>query len=99
MKKLLAIVAIAGLTACGEERSDINKSEELSDTTSMSSQARDMNTTNTQGLSQDTTDLGSGVRGDSTSASGIHGKGSGSRVGGGVTGGAQGESSDATKKQ
>jgi hypothetical protein len=99
MKRLLAIVAIAGITACGEERSDINKSEELSDTTSMSSQAKDMNTSDVEMRNQDTTDIGGGVRGDSTSASGIHGKGSGSRVGGGVSGGPQGESSKEPKKQ
>lgn len=91
MKRFLAIIAIAAFTACGGDANDVNRSEELTDTTTTSSQARDMNMSDVEARNQDTTDLGGGNRGDSTSASGIHGAGSGSRVGGGNTGGPQGE--------
>ena len=85
MKKLLGIIAIAGaLTSCGNNQEDesLNK-QYMTDTTQTSAD-----------LSMgDTTDL-NGLRGDSTSASGVHGGGSGSRVGGGVSGGPQQKGSD-----
>jgi len=99
MKRLLAIVTIAAFTACGgAESNDYNSSEDLKDTTTMSSQAKDMNTSDIQNRNLDTTDLGGGPRGDSSSASGIHGAGSGSRVGGGVSGGAQGKKAGEKKQ-
>ncbi|MDB5250489.1 MAG: hypothetical protein JWQ40_4883 [Segetibacter sp.] len=90
MKRLLAIAAItAALTACGGEAEDATSEKQYTSDTTQTSADFSMG---------DTTDL-SGPKGDSTSASGIHGAGSGSRVGGGVSGGAQGKSSDSTKKK
>ena len=82
MKKLLTVAALSVfLTACGggnDEKTTVSTGDSLA-------QAADsvMQTGDTTALN--------GRRGDSTSASGIHGGGSGSRVGGGVTGGAQGQ--------
>ena len=89
MKKLLAIVALAGgIVSCGSSQNDESASKQYMTDTTMTSQDYSMG---------DTTDL-NGPMGDSTSASGIHGAGSGSRVGGGVTGGPQGKGADSTEK-
>jgi len=86
MKKILGIIAIAGaLTSCGgnDQNDESSTKQYMTDTTQTSAD-----------LSMgDTTDL-NGPLGDSTSGSGIHGGGSGSRVGGGVTGGPQKKGSD-----
>ena len=83
MKKLFAIALVAGfITACGSPSNENAISEDSIDT---------MATNNYMG---DTT---RGPMGDSTTSSGSHGQGSGSRVGGGVSGGPQGESSDSSK--
>ena len=76
MKKVLAIITIAGcLTACGGGNSE-------STTTGEDSMKRAFDSVQQTG---DTSSMNS-VMGDSTSASGTHGEGSGSRVGGGKTG-------------
>lgn len=76
MKKVLTIVIIAAsLTACGGGN---NESAPVGGD-SLKKASDSINQTG------DTSALNS-VMGDSTSASGIHGEGSGSRVGGGKTG-------------
>lgn len=92
MKRLLAIFTIAAFAACGGGKTDdiTDVDEQTTDTTTMSSQARGTATMG-QGDIRDTTDIASGVLGDSTSKSGVHGAGSGSRVGGGATGAPQGK--------
>ena len=84
MKKLLGLVIIAGavFTSCGGGENDENdeslNKQYMTDTTQTSAD-----------LSMgDSTDL-NGPFGDTTSASGIHGAGSGSGVGGGKTGAPQ----------
>ncbi|MCW3079088.1 hypothetical protein [Segetibacter sp.] len=76
MKKVLSIVIIAAsLTACGGGNSE-------SGTVGGDSAQKAFDSVQQTG---DTSALNS-VMGDSTSASGIHGQGSGSRVGGGKSG-------------
>lgn len=84
MKKLLSIVAIAAFTACGggNEGSTNAGSATTGDSISRASDSV-MQTGDTSALNS--------VMGDSTSSSGSHGEGSGSRVGGGKTGEPQGK--------
>lgn len=84
MKKLVAIVTIAvSLTACGGGNTEANTGGEDSlkrvfDSVQQTGDTSAMN----------------GVMGDTTSASGSHGAGSGSRVGGGNSGGPQKKSGE-----
>jgi hypothetical protein len=79
MKKLLAIVTIAGtLCSCGGGNGEASTGTEDSVKRAFDSVQQ---TGDTSAMN--------GVMGDTTSASGIHGAGSGSRVGGGNTGGPQ----------
>jgi hypothetical protein len=84
MKKILAIIAMAGtLTSCGGgNNGEANTGGEDSVKRAFDSiqQTGDTSALNT-------------VMGDTTSASGIHGAGSGSRVGGGKSGEPQGKDS------
>jgi len=82
MKKLLAIVTIAVFTACGGGSSEEGNSAASGDSMTKA--------TDSAMLTGDTSAM-NGNMGDSSSASGIHGAGSGSRVGGGETGKPQGE--------
>ena len=85
MKKIFAIAILGSLlTSCASDGNNENAISESS-----------IDTMATNDYMTDTT---AGVLGDSTSASGNHGEGSGSRVGGGVSGGPQGRSSDSTNK-
>jgi hypothetical protein len=89
MKRILSITVVAAsLTACGGSSEEEKHSQ---DSTAQVTMDSTMNT-------WDTTGPNSSLRGDSTTYSGSHGQGSGSRVGGGVSGGAQGQSSDSSKK-
>lgn len=88
MKRLLAIAAISiSLTACGGGNSDTSDSSTMEGS---SSPAGDSLKRASDSVMQtgDTSALNSAM-GDSTSSSGSHGEGSGSRVGGGNTGGPQ----------
>jgi hypothetical protein len=78
MKKILAVLTIAGLVACGGGESE-------TDTSGDNSMQRAADSAQ---LTGDTSSMNQPM-GDSTSASGIHGAGSGSRVGGGKTGAPQ----------
>ncbi len=83
MKKMLAIVTIGGLlVACGGGNNETT-------TSSGDSVKRAFDSVQQTG---DTSAM-NGVMGDTTSASGVHGAGSGSRVGGGKSGAPQ-EKSD-----
>jgi hypothetical protein len=86
MKKLLGIIAIAfTITACGgNDKNDESLNKQYMTDTTQTSEDLSMG---------DTTDL-NGPRGDSSSASGIHGGGSGSRTGGGKTGAPQENGAD-----
>ena len=87
MKKLLAIVAITfSFASCGSGNSDSNNSGQ-SQASEVDSVKRASDSVTQTG---DTSALNSPM-GDSTSSSGAHGQGSGSKVGGGNTGGAQGK--------
>lgn len=93
MKKLLAIVTTAAFTACGggnNDPSNVDGGSGLSNTgaTNTADTVRRANDSAMQ--AGDTTALNS-PKGDSTSSSGSHGQGSGSRVGGGKTGEPQGK--------
>ena len=86
MKKYFAIILLAGIfTAC--KNGDGNNDQAISE--------HNIDTMATNNYMNDTTGQ---LMGDSTTSSGTHGQGSGSRVGGGVSGGAQGQSSDSTKR-
>jgi hypothetical protein len=79
MKNLLAIVTLAcSLCSCGGGNSDANTGSEDSVKRAFDSVQQ---TGDTSAMN--------GVMGDTTSASGVHGAGSGSRVGGGNTGAPQ----------
>ena len=79
MKKLVVIFSIAAsLTACGGGKTETNTGGEDSVKRAFDSVQQ---TGDTSALNR--------PMGDTTSASGIHGAGSGSRVGGGKTGGPQ----------
>lgn len=85
MKRLLAIFAISmSLTACGGENSDSSNTD---NTEGSSASTGDSLQRASDSVMQtgDTSALNS-TMGDSTSASGSHGEGSGSRVVGGKTG-------------
>lgn len=91
MKRLLAIIMIAAFSACGggnnetSNGADVPANEGNASTADSISRASDsvMQTGDTSALNS--------RMGDSTSSSGSHGEGSGSRVGGGNTGGPQGK--------
>src|SRR3954453_13936511 len=88
MKRLLAIVAIAALTACGggnNDPSNVDGGNGSSNTGAVSTPDSVKRASDSVMQAGDTSALNSS-RGDSTSASGTHGQGSGSRVGGGKTG-------------
>ena len=93
MKKILVVIATTALlAACGDGKSDKDDSDSTLSTTlranSLANEDSATRASDSVKLTGDTTAL-NGVRGDTTSASGNHGQGSGSRVGGGKTGGPQ----------
>jgi|SRR3954454_16009646 len=98
MKRILAIVAIAAFTACSGGSNDsskvvnesLNGGTKAADGSSVATADSLRRASDSTQQTGDTSALNS-VRGDSTSASGIHGQGSGSRVGGGKTGAPQGK--------
>ena len=89
MKKAFSIITIASMfAACGGGQ---EAEQHTRDSAAQMSVDSALN-------AKDTSAVNSSLRGDSTTSSGSHGEGSGSRVGGGVSGGAQGQSSDSSKK-
>lgn len=88
MKRFLAIVAIAAFSSCGggnTDSSNVDGGSDLSNSAVVNSPDSVKRANDSAMQTGDTSALNSSL-GDSTSASGTHGQGSGSRVGGGKTG-------------
>jgi len=91
MKRFLAIVAVAAFTSCGGGNSDpsnVDGGSGLSNTGAVNSADSVKRANDSAMQTGDTSALNSSM-GDSTSSSGTHGQGSGSKVGGGKTGAPQ----------
>lgn len=93
MKKLLSIVAIAAFTACGSGSEGSTNAGYESGKPSSATAADSISRASDSIMQTGDTSALNMAMGDSTSSSGSHGQGSGSRVGGGKTGGPQGKKS------